>query len=204
MKEAFPDLSPITFLQWMIVGVPAVIIFIFLTWLSLTKLFIKMPKNISSGANVDIIDRELTKLGRMSQAEKYVAILFAMTAFLWIFRADITIGSFTLTGWATLLGVAKFVKDSTVAAMITVIMFLLPVKTENGEKTQLLDWTTAAKIPWGILLLFGGGIAISKGFAASGLSKFLADNFLRLYAACGNSAKCDCLLSGILSNFNNG
>ncbi|WP_019505327.1 DASS family sodium-coupled anion symporter [Pleurocapsa sp. PCC 7319] len=176
IEEAFPTLPSIAFLQWMIVGVPLVIIFILLTWLYLTKVGVKLPREFSASTDGGYIDEELKKIGKMSQAEKYVAILFALTAFLWIFRSDITIGSFTLTGWATYLGVSDFVKDTTVGAMISVIMFLLPVKTEKGKQTKLIDWSTAVKIPWGILLLFGGGIAISKGFEASGLSQFFADN----------------------------
>ncbi|NEO71256.1 SLC13 family permease [Moorena sp. SIO3H5] len=176
LKENFPDSNPITFYQWIIVGVPAVLIFILLTWIYLTKITVKLENNSLSSDYFKIPDKEVQKLGKMSQGEKYVAILFGLTALLWIFRADITIGSFTLTGWSTYLGVANFVHDSSVAALIAVIMFILPVKTETGDKINLLDWETAVKIPWGILLLLGGGIAISKGFAASGLSQLLGDN----------------------------
>ena len=176
LKENFPDNNAITFFQWMMVGVPAVLIFIFLTWIYLTKITVKLDNNSLSSYYFKIPDKEVQKLGKMSQGEKYVAILFGLTVLLWIFMGDITIGSFTLTGWASYLGVANFVHDSSVAALIAVIMFILPVKTETGDKINLLDWETAVKIPWGILLLFGGGIAISKGFAASGLSQFLGDN----------------------------
>uniref|UniRef100_A0A1D9G960 Uncharacterized protein n=1 Tax=Moorena producens (strain JHB) TaxID=1454205 RepID=A0A1D9G960_MOOP1 len=87
---------------------------------------------------------------------------------MWIFRADITIGSFTLTGWATYLGVANFVHDSSVAALIAVIMFILPIKTETGDKINRLDWETAVKIPWGILLLFGVELQFLKGLLPQG------------------------------------
>lgn len=201
MQEMFPDLPQVTFWQWMLVGVPLVFIFIFLTWLYLTR--VQMSPDLSISTAADIIEKDLLLLGPMSRAEKYVALLFALTALLWIFRADISIGAFTLTGWANYLGVGEFVKDSSVAASIALIMFCLPVQANNGENTYLLDWTTAVKIPWGILLLLGGGIAISQGFAASGLSAFIVDNFTRFLPQLPLMAivLCICLFMTFLTEF---
>ena len=124
----------------------------------------------------NIIAAEIKKLGKMSAAEILVAVLFGLTAIGWIFLNDLTIGSFTLPGWSNTLGLKGLVTNTTVAAAIAFIMFAIPVRTKLGEKTYLLDWETANKIPWELLLLFGSGIAISKGFIASGLSQFLTDN----------------------------
>lgn len=176
LEELFPYLPEIGFFQWMIFAVPLVFLFLGLAWLYLVKINLKISSNNNNNNVSDrsIIDEQLKKLGKMSQGELLVAILFALTVFLWITRGDINIGDFTMNGWASIFGVDKYVKDTDVAAMISLIMFAIPAKTQDGNPTQLLDWQTAASIPWGILLLFGGGIAISKGFVSSGLSEFLA------------------------------
>ncbi|MDY6804906.1 MAG: DASS family sodium-coupled anion symporter [Cyanobacteriota bacterium] len=176
LKAVFPDISAITFFQWIIVGMPAVFIFVILSWLYLTKVGSPIPEDFLLSGEAEIIELELEELGAFSAGEKYVAILFAATAFLWIFRADIAVGDFTIIGWSSYLGVRDFVSDSTVGALISVIMFLIAVKNDKGEDVHLLDWDSAVKIPWGILLLLGGALAISKGFFASGLSAFMADN----------------------------
>lgn len=95
--------------------------------------------------------------------------VFALTALAWTTRVE------PLGGWSGLLGTPG-VGDSTVALFATVVLFLLP----NGHGGRLLDWTTAAKIPWGVLLLLGGGIAIARGFEASGLSQALSGALAQL------------------------
>lgn len=180
LKAIFPEISAITFFQWIMVGFPIVVIFVCLSWLYLTKIGSPIPEEFTLSGEAEIIEQELEELGPISSGEKYVAILFAMTAFLWIFRADILIGDLTIIGWSSYLGVRDFVTDSTVGALISVIMFLIAVKNDKGENRHLLDWDTAVKIPWEILLLLGGGLAISQGFLASGLSSFLGDKLLFL------------------------
>lgn len=176
IKAIFPDISPITFFQWLIVGIPTVLIFVILSWLYLTKVGYPIPKEFKLSGEAEIIEAELKELGPISLEEKYVAILFALTAFLWVFRSDIAMGNFTIIGWSSYLGVSDFVTDSTVGALISVIMFLIAVKNDEGETRHLLDWENAVKIPWDLLLLLGGGLAISQGFLASGLSAFMGDN----------------------------
>ncbi|MGF1488370.1 MAG: SLC13 family permease [Prochloraceae cyanobacterium] len=222
--EFFPDRPGISFLQWIVVSIPLVVVFLFLTWLylvygspvkiaenkkskqntipnssgnnnyqnqnivddNLTSSSSQTNRSINTGSSVttvvkervksNIIEKAIANLGEMSAAEKYVAILFAAVAILWIFLSDLTIGSFTIPGWSSQLGLEDFVRNTTVAAAIAFIMFAIPVKTKQGEKTYLLDWETANQIPWDILLLFGAGVAISKGFSTSGLSDFLTAN----------------------------
>lgn len=175
MQKVFPDRAPITFFQWMLIGIPIVFILMPLAWWYLTHISMKLPKQFTEDARTTM-EAEFQSLGRMRNTERVVAILFALTAFLWIFRADISFGTFVLPGWAGLLGLSKFVEDTTVAATIAVLMFLLPVRTEEGRIVNLLTWDDAVHIPWGILLLFGGGLAISDGFAKSGLSEYMASS----------------------------
>ena len=87
---------------------------------------------------------------------------FVLLALLWISRADISIGGLVIPGWASLLGVSGYVDDGTVAVIMALILFLVPSKRTQGGR--LMDWTTATKLPWGIVLLFGGGFALASGF----------------------------------------
>jgi sodium-dependent dicarboxylate transporter 2/3/5 len=145
-------LTPWTFARWMMIGVPVVAIFVPLTWWWLTR-------GLSGGGAVKLPDPTA-----WTSAQRRVLIVFAITALLWIFR-NVPYG-----GWSTLIGVPKGIGDSTVAALMVVVMFLIP----DGKGSRLLDWKSAGSIPWGILLLFGGGIALAQGFKASGLSDVVA------------------------------
>ena len=104
------------------------------------------------------ISRQLNKLGKISYEEKLVATVFAFTAFAWVTRDN-------------LLKILVPVIDDTIIAMISaVIIFLLPTK---NKKRRLLNWEEAVKLPWGILLLFGGGMALAAGFKDSGLALWI-------------------------------
>jgi sodium-dependent dicarboxylate transporter 2/3/5 len=140
----------VSFLRWMAIGVPAALAFLPVAWLHLTRGMKAQP------APAIVVP------GRWRAAEVRVLVVFALTAAAWIFRAE------PFGGWSALVG-ATGVSDSTVALAAVVIMFLVP----DGDQGALLDWDTAKKIPWGLLLLFGGGIAISAAFQASGLSDAL-------------------------------
>ena len=139
------------FLAWMRIGVPVVLISLPIMALWLTRK-VKLEQDIV-----------LPKLGAWRTEEKRTLLVFGLTALAWITRSE------PFGGWSGLLGV-KGVGDSTVALFAVVLMFMIP----NGKKDgRLLDWETAKSIPWDMLLLFAGGIAIAKGFSASGLSAIL-------------------------------
>jgi len=139
----------ISFLQWMTIALPVVVVFVPIIWLWITRSLRGVPAP------------QLPATGRWTQPEKRVLIVFALTAAAWVFRRQ------PLGGWSGLLGVTQ-AGDSTVALAAVVVLFLVP--NGEGEGEALLRWDKARDIPWGLLLLFGGGIAISQAFDASGLS----------------------------------
>ena len=107
----------------------------------------------------------------MKRGEAMILAVFSVTALLWIFRSDINLGAFTLRGWAGLLGLEKYVHDSTVAMGMGILCFILPA--DRKHNVNLLDWKHAKQLPWGILLLFGGGFAVAAGFKESGLTEWV-------------------------------
>jgi sodium-dependent dicarboxylate transporter 2/3/5 len=84
----------------------------------------------------------------------------------------------TIRGWSNLFGQPTYINDGTVAIAIAVILFLIP--SNNGNTRFLMDWNTARNIPWGIILLFGGGFALASGFKESGLSQWFGDQLIWL------------------------
>ncbi|OUS23254.1 sodium:dicarboxylate symporter [Thalassotalea sp. 42_200_T64] len=140
------------FLEWMKIGVPVVIIAIPVMALWLTR-------------NVTLTEKiHLPEPGPWRTEEQRTLFVFALTAFAWITRKE------PFGGWSGLFDL-PLVGDSTVALAAVVLMFAIP----NGKGSRLLDWKTAQTIPWGMLLLFAGGIVIAKGFVASGLSTMLGE-----------------------------
>jgi sodium-dependent dicarboxylate transporter 2/3/5 len=134
--------------------------------------------------------QEHARLGRMTFAEKVVLIDFLLLAGLWLTRQGLTIGSWELPGWSHWLAHAEYVDDGTVAIAVALLLFLVPVRdrppvadsdpvgppgSSEGpvRGIRIMDWPTARKLPWGIVLLFGGGFALAQGFVDSGLAVWL-------------------------------
>lgn len=140
------------FLEWMTWGVPVVIIFLPLMWLWLTR------HATYRGAT------DLPEVGHWTPAERRVLLVFGMTALAWVTRKE------PFGGWSTWFGLPG-AHDGVVALLAVVALFLIP----DGKGERLLNWETANKIPWGMLILFGAGISIAKAFTESGLSVALAN-----------------------------
>jgi len=101
-----------------------------------------------------------------------VLLLFTCLALLWLFRQDIGAGVFTIPGWSTLLPVPAYIDDGTIAITAALLLFVIPLRSKG--KGRLMDWKTASKLHWGIVILFGGGFALASGFKESGLSVWVA------------------------------
>ena len=144
----------INFLQWMSFGLPISIFLLFICWKYLTTIAYNFSnQNFESGLNE--IDKQLKELGKVSYEEKSVLIVFILTALAWVTQ------SFLIKQFI------PAIDDTIIAIFAAIILFILPNK--KGSK-KLLSWDDAVKLPWGILLLFGGGMALAKGFDSSGLA----------------------------------
>jgi sodium-dependent dicarboxylate transporter 2/3/5 len=169
-KKVFPGAPEISFFSWLKVFLPLTIILIPVVWFILIKVLGLRSQKVELGR--EIIKEELKKLGPMDSAEKRISVVFAATAFLWIFRSDIVTGLFTIPGWSRLMPFPDKIHDATVAVFMAIILFIIPAGRKHPRQF-LMDWATARKLPWGILLLFGGGFAIAGGFSTSGLDKLI-------------------------------
>lgn len=179
VQKLFPEAPEISFFRWFLVGFPLVLIFLPLTWLYLVKIVHPVRlKSLKKGKSV--IHHELEKMGPMRSEEKKVLAVFLMAALAWMFRQNIDMGFIIIPGWSNLLGVAHTVHDATVAVAAALILFMIP--SNLRKKTFLLDWRSASRIPWGILLLFGGGLALAHAFQNTGLAHWFSTHMRLLKA----------------------
>ena len=170
VRKLFPEAPEVSFLRWALFGLPLVLLFIPVVWLVLTRLIFRVERGGLQRSG-EIIAGEIAKLGPISPAEQRVLCIFLLAVMGWIFRLDIDLGVFRIPGWASSLGLQNQALDSTVAMIAAFLLFLVPRDWRSGE--FLLDWKSAAQLPWGLLLFFGGGLALSAGFRSTGLSEWL-------------------------------
>ena len=172
LKTLYPNSPEITFFEWMKVGLPLTLIFLPLTWFYLTRIALPVSLSEIPGGR-EVINEKKAALGPMTTGERYMLVVFLIAVFGWIFRKNIDLGIVTIPGWSSLLGLENFVNDSTVAMFVALLLFITPVNLKKGE--FLLDWEWAKRIPWGILILFGGGIALASSVKSSGLSQWIGE-----------------------------
>lgn len=162
-RELFPTAPTITFAQWMLFGVAYLVLLVPVCW-AIVVTTARVPK----GAAVPLEKLGLEHPGPMSHAEKMTLVLCTTTALLWIFRADIRMGATTIYGWSNLFANPKAINDATVAIAMAFLAFVLPV----GGGKRLLSWDEFARVPWDVLILFGGGFALADALESSGFSKW--------------------------------
>lgn len=171
LARELPHLPPIDFLQWMSFGVPFSFSLLVVCFFILRFLFI--PRKVDFEFDMRFIKAKQQQLGKMNREEKTVLVVFLTTVFLWLFRDNLNFGFVELKGWSNLFGAyGKYIKDSTVVVLTSLFLFLIPSIKNNTEK--ILEWEDVKKLPFNIILLFGGGFALANGFETSGLSKVLA------------------------------
>jgi len=148
----------ISFLSWMALGLPLAVLMMGFTWVYLTRFAFRLGSRELPGG-MECIEEESSELGPVSSAEKKVLAVFLLVAAAWIARGLFRSG---------------MIADSTIAMIGALLLFLIPADMKEG--TFLLDWKTASKVPWGVIILFGGGLSLASGFRASGLDEWIGSS----------------------------
>lgn len=151
--------TSIPFAEWMAVGFPIAVVLLFITWFHLTRVAFKLSNESVPGSKA-IIESELNELGPMRKEEKWVMGVFGAVAFSWIARSYIISPFFPA------------VNDTIIVLIGSALLFIIPSST---REEKLMDWETALKLPWGVLLLFGGAFSVAAAFAESGLTAWIGD-----------------------------
>jgi sodium-dependent dicarboxylate transporter 2/3/5 len=150
----------ITFASWLKVGIPLVAIMLPLCWLWLTRVANPMKlKKVPGGK--ELINKELKDMGSMSKGERWTLLVFVLTALGWMFRKKL----------GFIFPDPKLVTDAAIAMVGALVLFLIPI---NMKKNQfVMDWHWASKMPWGVLILFGGGLSMAAGFKTTKLANWI-------------------------------
>ena len=148
----------ISFAKWITFGLPISIVLLIICWQYLTRVAFKFKQQSFPGGTEEI-KRQIGSLGKLTYEERLVLIVFICTAVAWITR------SFILNNFIPALD------DTIIAIVAATVLFIIPASKEKGR--MLLTWDEAVRIPWGILLLFGGGLALAEGFKSSGLAQWI-------------------------------
>ncbi len=179
----YPEAPPISFASWSMMAMPFSLLFLGCAWLLLTRVVFPLPPSDQFGER-DSIRRQYQDLEPMSPEEKKVLAVFVTLVVLWFTRKKFLFGGDSSGGWSHYLdaflarldisAIGPMLDDGTVAIAMALLLFALPARSARG---RLLDADDLAKVPWGVLILFGGGLALAKGFDVSGLSAWVAQEF---------------------------
>jgi len=150
----------IGFADWMLFGFPLSIVMLLLTWYYLVHFVYRSDLTELPGGK-RAVEQALLQLGVMTKQEKRVLIVFVCVASAWILRSVINVDALAM------------ITDSSIAMLGALALFVIPA--DFSKREFLLDWNTAVKIPWDIIILFGGGFALAEGFNSSGLTLWLAN-----------------------------
>ncbi|MGQ8338579.1 SLC13 family permease [Sunxiuqinia sp. A32] len=166
----FPEGPEISFGEWLIFALPLVVVMFAAANVLLYLMF--RPKKGFKKLEKRFFRGEYRKLGSMTTEQKRVLVIFVVLVLLWVSRKSLEIGNFSIPGWSEILPVPEYINDGTVAIFIAFILFITP---SSKKRKGLVDWETARRIPWRIVLLFGGGFALAQAFVASGLSTYIGE-----------------------------
>ncbi len=169
----------LVFAEWFFMVFPISVLLLTISWVYLTHVAFKVS-NVRQ-ANRSEINQQLRELGAITFEEKRVLVVFCLTAFLWISRSFL---------FADLI---PGLDDTVIAVMSAVALFII----KNKKEGYLMTWKAAVKIPWGIVLLFGGGLAIAEGFRSSGLANWIGENLTSM-----EGSHTAVILTGIVASVN--
>ena len=181
----FPDAPEIAFGQWLVVAFPVGVIMLLIAWVVLTQVLYRAPKEVA--VSRDAVAEERAKLGPVTFEERAVMVVFAITALLWVFRVDLNLGFFEVPGWSGLLPWPGLVDDGTVAICMASVLFFIPARgkgpgegeEEAGgeERGRVMGAEVIPRLPWNVVLLIGGGLALASGFQRTGLAALIGGQF---------------------------
>ncbi|GIY26521.1 hypothetical protein CDAR_66321 [Caerostris darwini] len=180
LEELHPESTEITFATWMMYNIPGMVLCVLIGWFYLWLVYIRCSKtnhNLQSKENIHgIISKRYDRLGPISNQERTVIVLFFILVLLWVFRDPKFI-----RGWSDVIGSDSKMGDSVAAIAVSFLLFYLPSNFRDLNSKPVLEWKTAqAKLPWGVILLLGGGFALAHGAEVSGLSKILGEKLTLL------------------------
>ncbi|WP_310620507.1 SLC13 family permease [Flexibacterium corallicola] len=175
-EKNYPNAPAFAFADWILMALPIAVVMLAFIWLILVKLLFPTGKGIS--LTREEIDQDYLKLGKCSPEEWWVLAIFSITALLWVTRRDLEFGFATLKGWAEAFPVIALINDATVAVLMASILFIVPTRSKPARRISatLLDSNCFSKLPWGVIILFGGGFALAEGFSVTGLADYLGDH----------------------------
>ena len=150
----------VDFFTWMLFGIPVVAIMLPTAWAMLTKVIFP-ARDLKIGDAQALIHKEISALGEMSRGETTVMIVFVLAAMGWILRKQIV----AITGIP--------INDTSIALLAALSLFAIPISRQRGEFA--IDWEVARNVPWGVLLLFGGGLALASAFKSTGLAETIGN-----------------------------
>jgi sodium-dependent dicarboxylate transporter 2/3/5 len=176
-KLNFPKAPDITFTDWLVFGVPISVLMLISTLGVLYFLFLR--KSLSFHIDANLIKDEYKSLSKMSYEEKMLGFILILAGLLWVFRSPMNLGGFSMPGWSQLLTFGKYFDDGSVAIFIGILLFMLPARNKLHQNT-ILNISALQKVPWEIILLFGGGFALADGFQKSGLSGIIGNQLMFL------------------------
>ena len=195
----FPEAPPIEFGTWMVLATPLGITMVAVAWFVLTRVLYRPSPEVQ--IDRDVLERERAGLGPISFEERCVLVVFGITAVLWIFRRDLELGIGTIPGWSNLLPFPGMIDDGTVAITMAAILFFIPTRNQPPRARSetvagLIPWLeplrraarfantnrvmgaeVIPRLPWNIVLLFGGGFALAAGFTETGLANIIGNQF---------------------------
>jgi sodium-dependent dicarboxylate transporter 2/3/5 len=166
----------ISFVQFMALGLPITLVLLPLCWLLLVFLAFPGQPRLETDAG-DMIRKRLASLGPIRGGEARVLLIFGLTALGWVLRERKEMGGFTIPG---LVDLFPRLSDTSVGVIGAVLLFLIPARDNQGRRRALLTWTEARRIPWDVLLFFGGGLTLAQAFEAQGLTNWMAAGLDRL------------------------
>jgi solute carrier family 13 (sodium-dependent dicarboxylate transporter), member 2/3/5 len=156
----------LSFFDWLLMGGPFTLIFLPIAWLLVTRVLFRADLGEIAGGRQHFAE-EYRKLGPLTRGERTVLVVFSITAFLWIFSP--LLKGLAIAGVKPLAGLS----DPVIAMLAAMLLFLIPVDPAKG--TRAMDWDAAVKLPWGVLMLFGGGLTLATAIETNGVSKFIGN-----------------------------